>query len=182
MTVKSSSTSIKFSNPPFSNPFKTPKKSIGCPTKKGKVSPKTLGRRLIKALSNLIKLCDESDIEMFNCLGLLGQKFYMRKGPNYDNARGQLFHHIAHNILTTTSTDLVGVPLDVCLYVMSSTEIGDTKYDNLRKTLAPFVNLATKNRVRTRKHEICPKYENTRNQGSFLKLSSLVSFFFHYKR
>ena len=116
-------------------------------------------------------------MEMFNCLGLLGQKFYLRKGPNYDNARGQLFHHIAHNILTSTSTDLVGVPLDVCLYVMSSTEIGDTKYDNLRKTLAPFVNLATKNRVRKRKHEICPKYENTRNQGSFLKLSSLVPFF-----
>ena len=167
LNVKGSSKSSKFSNPPFRNPFKTPKKPFGCPTKKGKVSPKTLGRRLIKALSSLIKLCDESDIEMFNCLGLLGQKFYMRKGPNYDNARGQLFHHIAHNILTTTSTELVGVPLDVCLYVMSSMEIGDTKYDNLRKTLSPFVKLATKNRVRSRKHEICPKYENTRNQGSF---------------
>ena len=61
--------------------FTTPKSKIGRPAKKGKISPKTLDRRIKETgiLSKLISLSQESGLEVLQTLGYLGRKFYLNK-------------------------------------------------------------------------------------------------------
>ena len=145
------------------NTFVTPKAKMGRPSKKGKVSPDTLDRRLKPILASLVKVCRDSGLEMFEVLGNLGRKFYLTGGPNYDYEQGQIFDQVSKGIDPSPKE----VPLDLALFTMTSLEIGDKKYHHLCKVLSKYVKLPSKNWVRQRKHEICPVFENSFNQGLY---------------
>ena len=144
--------------------FTTPKSKGGRPTKLGKVSPKTLQRRLLPILLKLKKLCAELGLEMYQILGLIGRRFYNTAGKNNNYGLGQMFDQVFAGIDTSRPE----VPIDLALFTMVFLQMGDRKYHHLAKTLAKYVRLPPKNRVRKRKHQIVPKYENTRNQGTIL--------------
>ena len=146
------------------NPFVTPKAKMGRPSKKGKISPDTLDRRLQPVLATLAKICEDSKIEMFELLGILGRKFYLKGGPDYNFEQGQIFDQVSKGIDPSPKE----IPIDLALYTMTSLEIGDKKYHHLSKTLSNYVKFPSKNRVRQRKHEICPEYENSFNQGLYI--------------
>ena len=133
----------------------------GRPSKIGKISPKTLRRRIKPVLSQLKSICNDSGIEMSELLGTIGRKFYLENGENYDSDKGNIFSKLSDNV----DPYVEEIPLDLALYLKSSLEIGDRKYHHLRKVLSPYLRLPSKNKVRIRKHQICPAFENSFNQG-----------------
>ena len=100
---------------------------------------------------------------MYELLGTLGRKFYLKGGPDYNFEQGQIFDQVSKGIDPSPKE----IPIDLALYTMTSLEIGDSKYHHLSKTLSKYVKFPSKNRVRKRKHKICPLYENSFNQGLY---------------
>ena len=147
---------------------------MGRPQKHGKVSPKTLDRRVKESgiMSSLISFCQESGLEMFETLGYLGRKFYMNKDyGNYDMKKGKMFNQIFNDTCLVENE----LPRDLALYLMVSMEIGEKKYTHLARTLSKYVTFPDKALVRERKREICPDLEDTFNQGKWAPLRPTIA-------
>ena len=72
---------------------------------------------------------------MYELLGTLGRKFYLKGGPDYNFEQGQIFDQVSKGIDPSPKE----IPIDLALYTMTSLEIGDKKYHHLSKTLSKYV-------------------------------------------
>ena len=105
----------------------TPKTKQGRPSKIGRISPKTLKRRIRPILAQLKSICNDSGVEMSELQGIVGRTFYLENGENYDLEKGNIFSKISDNV----DPYVQEVPLDLALYLKSSLEVGDPKYHHL---------------------------------------------------
>ena len=129
---------------------------------------RTLDRRLKPVLGKLEKICEEVDTEFFEALGILGRKHYLnnKTGKTKNYKMGQFFNQVATGVKDEVKPV---IPVDLCLFVMTSLEIGDRKYHHLCRLMSFWIKMTTKNNVRKRKHAICPKkYDETFNQGKLV--------------
>ena len=90
---------------------------------------RTLDRRLKPLLRKLEKMCEECGLEMYQLLGILGRKYYFnnKSGKIRDQKRGRFFDEVFKGITYINKP----VPLDICLFIMVSLEIGDRKYSGI---------------------------------------------------
>ena len=119
-------------------------------------------------LGKLEKICEDFGLEMFEVLGILGRKHYLnnKTGKTKNYKMGQFFNQVATGVKDEVKPV---IPVDLCLFVMTSLEIGDRKYHHLCRLLSTWIKMTTKNNVRKRKHAICPKkYDETFNQGKWV--------------
>ena len=83
----------------------------GCPSKVGKISPKTLKRRIKPVLAQLKSICKDSKVEMSELLGIIGRKFYLENSENYDLNKGTIFSKLSNNV----DPYVQDIPIDLAL-------------------------------------------------------------------
>ena len=127
-------------------------------------------------MDKVVEFCQESKFKVNIALGIMGRKFFGTTGDNYNYKMSKMFDQIAQGIDPFQELNNE-VPVDKGLALQQQTEIGDLKYANICRLLADNCKMPQKNKIRKRKHQLVPKYENVFNQGNIMFLFHFGNFF-----